>query len=201
MPYSAILLAAGKGERYGDTKQFVLFHGKPLWKCVFDTLNAVIPSDRIAAVGIEIPGGATRTGSVMNGLAALPEDTDRVIIAEAARPLLTVEQVEELLGDPHPSSSFAIPLVNTVAYWDGRYINREELCEVLVPQAFDYKLLVEAYRSGMFANMTDETRVMFEYHGIKPHYIDTRRNLNKVTYPGDLDQIEIIWKKMQCGEI
>lgn len=201
MHFSAILLAAGKGERYGDTKQFVLFHGKPLWQCVYETLNAVIPSERIVAVGIDIPGGATRSGSVINGLEALPDDTDRVIIAEAARPLLTVEQVQELLDDQHPSSSFAIPLVNTVAYWDGRYIDREDLCEVLVPQAFDYRLLLEAYRSGRFANMTDETRVMFEYHDIKPHYIDTRRNLNKVTYPGDLDAIEIIWQKMQRGEL
>ena len=201
MPSSAILLAAGSGTRYGDTKQFVCFHDKPLWKCVYDTLNAVVGSSRIAAVGIDILGGATRTGSVINGLEALPPDTDRVIIAEAARPLLTVEQVRVLLEDDHPSTSFAIPLVNTVAYWDGRYINREELCEVLTPQAFDYKLLVEAYRSGGFSNMTDETRVMFEYHRIKPHYLDTRRNLMKVTYPGDLDQIELIWQKMQRGDV
>ena len=198
---SAVLLAAGNGTRYGETKQFVCFHGKPLWECVYDTLNAVLPSDRIIVAGVDLPGGATRSGSVTIGLNALPADTDRVIIAEAARPLLTVEQVIELLDDPYPSSSFAIPLVNTVAYWDGRYINREELCEVLVPQAFDYKLLVEAYRSGRFTNMTDETRVMFEYHGIKPHYLDTRRNLSKVTYPGDLDKIEILWQKMQTGEI
>lgn len=199
--WSAILLAAGSGTRYGGTKQFVSFHKKPLWKCVYDTLNIVVDSSRIAAVGIDVPGGVTRTGSVINGLKAIPEDTDRVIIAEAARPLLTSDQVRELLEDDAPSTSFAIPLVNAVAYWDGRYINREELCEVLTPQAFDYGLLVEAYKSGRFTNMTDETRVMYEYHGIKPYYLDTRRNLLKVTYPGDLDQIELIWGKMQRGEV
>ena len=42
--------------------------------------------------------------------------------------------------------------------------------------------------------MTDETRVMFEYHGIRPHFIETGNNLFKVTYPGDLDIIESIYQ-------
>jgi len=54
-------------------------------------------------------------------------------------------------------------------------------------------LLLEAYRSGRFNDMTDETRIMFEYHGIKPHFIETGSNLFKVTYPGDLDIIESIY--------
>ena len=42
--------------------------------------------------------------------------------------------------------------------------------------------------------MTDETRAMFEYHGIKPHFIETSSNLFKVTYPGDLSIIESIYQ-------
>ena len=67
--------------------------------------------------------------------------------------------------------------------------------DMLVPQAFDYKLLVEAYESGRFKDMTDETRVMFEYHGIKPTLVETENNLYKVTYPGDLYVIESIYQK------
>ena len=81
-------------------------------------------------------------------------------------------------------------------YRDGRYINREELYDLLTPQAFDYKLLLEAYKSGRFSDVTDETRIMFEFHGIKPHLIETSSNLFKVTYPGDLDIIESIYKRM-----
>ena len=44
--------------------------------------------------------------------------------------------------------------------------------------------------------MTDETRAMYEYHGIKPHFIETESNLFKVTYPGDLDIIELIYQKI-----
>lgn len=196
MNYSAILLAAGKGTRYKGTKQDVLFHDKPLWRYAYETTMNIVGKDRIVAVGKDIAGGETRTGSVLNGLEALPQDTDRVIIVEAARPMVTKEQVLELLTDEHPSTSFVRPLVNTVVYRDGTYINREDLYDLLTPQAFDYKMLLEAYRSGQFNDMTDETRAMFEYHGIKPHFIETGSNLFKVTYPGDLDIIESIYQTL-----
>lgn len=197
MKYSAILLAAGKGTRYKGSKQDVLFHDKPLWRYAYETGQEVIGTDRIVAVGKDIPGGETRTGSVLKGMEALPSDTDRVIILEAARPMVTKKQIRQLLEDPHPSVSFVRPLVNTVIFRDGTYINREKLYDLLTPQAFDYKLLLEAYQSGKFSDMTDETRAMFEYHGIKPHFIETDSNLFKVTYPGDLDIIESIYKRQK----
>lgn len=196
MKYGAILLAAGKGNRYKEVKQDVVFHGVPLWKFVHKTVSGVVNENRIVTVGKDIPGGETRTESVLNGLLALPEDTDRVVIVEAARPLVTGNQIQQLLEDENPSVSFVRPLVNTVIYRDGRYINREELYDLLTPQAFDYKLLSEAYKSGRFSDVTDETRIMFEFHGIKPHLIETNSNLFKVTYPGDLDIIESIYKRM-----
>ena len=33
------------------------------------------------------------------------------------------------------------------------------------------------FNMGKFEDMTDETRVMFEYYGIKPHFIETESNL------------------------
>ena len=197
MDYFAILLAAGKGTRYHGTKQDVIFHNKPLWRYAYETAAYVVGQERIIAVGKDIPGGLTRTESVIKGLKALPENTERVVIVEAARPMVTSEQVWELLQDPYPSSSFVRPLVNTVIYRNGRYINREELYDLLTPQAFDYKLLLEAYNSGKYTDMTDETRVMYEYHGIRPHFIETGNNLFKVTYPGDLDIIESIYQEQQ----
>lgn len=200
MKVSAILLAAGKGYRYNGTKQDVIFHDKPLWRYAYETTLDIVGKERIIAVGKDIPGGITRTGSVINGLKALPSDTDRVMIVEAARPMVTKAQIFQLLTDTHPSTSFVRPLVNTVVYRDARYIEREELYELLTPQAFDYKLLLEACLSGGFNHMTDETRTMYEFHGIKPHFIETGSNLFKVTYPGDLDIIELIYKSQNEGE-
>lgn len=194
MQYSAILLAAGKGTRYRGTKQDVIFHNKPLWKYVYETVLDVVDKNHIIVVGKDIPGGETRTGSVLNGLEVIPDDTDRVVIVEAARPMVMEKQILQLLTDTHPSVSYVRSLVNTIIYKDGRYINRDELYELLTPQAFDYKLLLEAYQSGRFIDVTDETRIMFEFHGIKPFFIETGSNLFKVTYPGDLDIIESIYK-------
>lgn len=193
----AVLLAAGKGTRYKETKQDILFRGKPVWRYPYELLVSILGEDNVIAVGKDIEGGITRTGSVRNGMAALPENAERVIIVEAARPMLTKTQVLQLLEDEHPSVSFVRPLVNTVIYRDGRYINREELYDLLTPQAFDYKLLAEALKNGDFTDMTDETRIMFEYHGIKPHFIETGSNLFKITYPGDLEIIESIYRSQQ----
>lgn len=190
----AILLAAGLGSRYHGKKQDLIFHGKPLWRYAYETALSVVGKDNIVAVGKDLPGGETRTGSVKIGLEALPPAVDKVIIVEAARPLVTREQIFQLLNDPYPSSSFVRPLVNTVVYRDGTFINRGDLYDLLTPQAFDRKMLQEAYSSNRFSDMTDETRVMFEYHGIKPHFIETDSNLFKITYPGDLDVIESIYK-------
>lgn len=195
MKYSAILLAAGKGTRYKGSKQDVIYHGKPLWRYAYETVQSIVGEDRIVAVGKDVKGGETRTESVLRGLEAVSTDTERIIIVEAARPMVTKEQILQLLHDSHPSTSFVRPLVNTVIYRNGTYINREELYDLLTPQAFDYRLLLEAYENGGFTDMTDETRVMFEYHGIRPRFIETGSNLFKVTYPGDLDIIESIYRQ------
>lgn len=127
MIYGAILLAAGMGNRYKGIKQDVLFHGKPLWRYAYETALDIVGEKYIVAVGKDIPGGNTRSKSVFNGIKSLPDDTERVVIIEAARPMVTKEQILELLRDRHFSTSFVRPLVNTVIYRDGRYINRDEL--------------------------------------------------------------------------
>lgn len=198
MKYGAVVLAAGFSTRYGGAKkQDLEFHGKQIWQYSYETAKSVVGKDYIVVVGKDLPGGETRTQSVIIGLKALPDDTDRVIILDAARPLVTVKQIKDLLDNSNPSCTFVRPLVNTPIFRDGTYVNRSEMYDMLVPQAFDYKLLVEAYSSGQFIDMTDETRVMFEYHGIKPTLIETENNLYKVTYPGDLLIIESIYQQMK----
>lgn len=186
----AIVLAGGKGERFHGQKQFTEINGKPLWRFVYDKLINLVEKDNIIVVGVDCPGGITRSRSVLEGLNRLHPSTERVVIAEAARPLVTLEQLKILFNDSSPSTSFVLPLVNTVVRRDGGYINREELYELLTPQAFDYKMITEAMNSEKFINMTDETRVMFEYFDIKPHFIETTENLIKVTYQRDIPIIE-----------
>lgn len=201
MKYGAIVLAAGFSTRYGgQKKQDLEFHGKQIWQYSYDTAKSVVGEGNIVAVGKDMPGGETRTKSVIIGLKALPADTERVVILDAARPMVTAEQIKGILANPNPSCTLVRPLVNTPIFRDGTYVNRSEMYDMLVPQAFDYKLLLEAYESGKFEDMTDETRVMYEYHGIKPTLIETENNLYKVTYPGDLLVIESIYQQMKGGK-
>lgn len=196
---SAIILAGGNGERFHGKKQFIDFMGKPLWKHVYDTVVEALPNAQIVKVGVDIQGGSTRTESVINGLKKLNPDTKRVIILEAARPLVTIEQIQQLAEDVHDSATFVMPLVNTVIMRNGNYLNRNDLYELLTPQAFNYHLLLEAVDSEHFHDMTDETRIMFEYHNISPFFISTTENLVKVTYQRDLPIIEAIYRQMQQG--
>lgn len=190
----AIILAAGQGTRYHGKKQDLIFHGKPLWRYAYETTLSVVGKDNIVAVGKDMPGGQTRSWSVRIGLEALPKCVDRVILVEAARPMVTNEQIIQLLEDSYPSSTFVRPLVNTVIFRNGTYVNRNEMYDMLTPQAFDRNMLQKAYESGRFEDMTDETRVMFEYYGVKPHFVETESNLFKITYPGDLDILESIYR-------
>ena len=193
----AIILAGGRGERFKGLKQFYILNGKPLWQHVYDKMLCVIKPENIVVVGVDIKGGDTRTDSVMNGLHYLSNTLERVIIAEAARPMVTIQQLKFLAEDIHPSSTFVMPLINTVVERKGKYLNRDDLYQLLTPQAFDYKMLARAYDSGAFFKMTDETRVMYEYYKIKPHFIETTSNLIKVTYPND---IFIVEKMLQMEE-
>ena len=140
MEYGAIVLAGGRGLRFKRQKQFEKIGQKEMWRYVYDKASQVIDKNNIVVVGIDIPGGETRSRSVHVGLQAL-EDCDRVIILEAARPLVTVEQIKLLLDDDSKSSTFALPLVNTVIGRDGTFYERSSFYDLLTPQAFDYPML------------------------------------------------------------
>ena len=197
MKIGIIILAAGKGERFHGKKQDIDFHGKPLWQYSYDTALKFTDKTNIVVVGKDIEGGITRSFSVMNGLKALPGDTEKVLILEAARPLVTIAQLKTLIDNPNPSISFVMPLVNTVIGRDGTYYDRSSFYDLLVPQAFDYQKLLSAYETGKYTDMTDETRVMFEEYGIKPSLIETGQNLFKVTYPRDVAVLESIYQSLE----
>ena len=186
----AIILAGGQGERFKKKKQFELIDGKEMWRFVYDKAVQVISKEMTRVVGIDIPGGDTRSLSVYNGLMELSENCKRVIIIEAARPLVTVEQIKKSIERSEKSVTYALPLVNTVIGRDGTYYNRNESYALLTPQSFDFQLLREAYKTGKYKDTTDETVVMFREYGIKPYFLLEGENLLKVTYKRDMGIIQ-----------
>ena len=187
---SAIILAGGRGTRYQKQKQFELLNGIEMWKHVYQKVIRVVAQDNVVVVGVDIEGGKTRSESVQRGLNYLKKDCKRVVVLEAARPLVTVEQIEKLINDGNMSTTFALPLVNTVIGRDGTYFNREDFYDLLTPQAFDYRLLKQAYDTGKYIDTTDETIIMYKEYGIKPHFILEGENLLKVTYKRDMEVIK-----------
>lgn len=187
-----VILAGGKGTRFHSEKQFVNFLGKPLWRHVYDKVLMLVPKENIIVVGVDVPGGKTRSFSVRNGLAKF-HDIKKILIIEAARPLLTVKQIQELIDTKGDSITFVAPCVDTIIMKDKTYLNRNECLRLQTPQAFNFELLKKAYSSeDKYLDMTDETRVMFEEYGVLPVFIEGGENLYKVTYPNDLNYLKNI---------
>src|SRR5271154_3654102 len=116
----AVLVAAGRGERFGDDrpKVFARLGGLPL---LGESLRRLDESEWIDGVVIVappgweepsillaeelgttkvfscIPGGATRSASVRAGLDEVPDDADVILVHDAARPLLPPELVSRLI--------------------------------------------------------------------------------------------------------
>lgn len=191
----AVILAGGQGSRYKKQKQFELLDGKEMWKHVYDKALKIVEKKDIVVVGVDVEGGKTRSESVSIGLNRLDGDYNKVIILEAARPLVTVEQMKTLLGTEYKSNTFVMPLVNTVIGRDGTYYNRKNFYDLLTPQAFDFKLLKAAYNTQKYSDTTDETVVMYNEYGIKPHFIEDGENLIKVTYRRDMEIIKQLMAK------
>ena len=193
----AIILAGGQGSRFKKKKQFELLYDKEMWKYVYEKALNVVERKNIVVVGVDIAGGDTRSKSVYNGLMAMPETCDRVIILEAARPLVTENQIKKLLSDKNKSTTFALPLVNTVIGRDGSYYDRNDFYDLLTPQAFDFKLLKEAYKTGKYEDTTDESIIMSHEYGIKPAFILEGENLLKVTYERDMEIVSNLLKQQE----
>ncbi|MDP9107516.1 MAG: 2-C-methyl-D-erythritol 4-phosphate cytidylyltransferase, partial [Pseudomonadota bacterium] len=129
-------------------KQYLSLAGQPMLqhvletcaaaKILFHTYVVVASSDRwIDSLWVAAPhlrarvsvvrcGGETRQQSVANGLAAIRaeiDDTDWVLVHDAARPGLTVALIERLIdavGDDAVGGLLAMPLADTVKRADAQ---------------------------------------------------------------------------------
>lgn len=198
----AIILAGGQGTRFGAKKQFIELDGKPIWQHVYDKVNTIIPKENIVVVGMDIDGGKTRSYSVIKGLEYFKnknKNYNKILIAEAARPLVTVEQIKTLLAVNSKSTTFVMPMVNTPIMRNGTYCDRNDFYELLTPQSFDFNMLYDAYQQEKNRDLTDETFVMYKIHNIKPCFVQGGQNLIKLTYLSDKTIIENLYKKQGEG--
>ncbi|MBL6751915.1 MAG: 2-C-methyl-D-erythritol 4-phosphate cytidylyltransferase [Nevskia sp.] len=148
---------------------------------------------------ITVTGGAARADSVLAGLQAVAERSAAlespvfVLVHDAARPCLTVEDVEELRdesSDEH-GGLLAVPLTGVLKAQErersARTLDTADLWRAQTPQMFRLDLLRAALEQALASGLTpaDESTAM-ERAGYKPLLVRGRESNLKVTYPEDL---------------
>ena len=158
MATAALLVAAGSGERLGADrpKAFVVLAGRPMLEWSIAAIEAAPEVDRLVVAippGIDallvearfevVHGGATRSQSVRNALAAAGGDADRIVVHDAARPLAPPELFTRCLAalEDADAAIAATPVTDTIkeAGGDGvvaRTLDRSRLWAIQTPQAF-----------------------------------------------------------------
>jgi 2-C-methyl-D-erythritol 4-phosphate cytidylyltransferase len=193
-----IVVAAGRGDRFGQPKQFCDLAGArlvdhaiaPLAQ-VCDGVVVVLPPDvPWDGAGIPVEGGATRSDSVRAGLRAVPEEVDVVLVHDAARPLATRALVDTVIAAVQAGADAAvpgIPVADTLKRLVGDQVvgtvDRQQLVAVQTPQAFRGFVLRAAH--AQLGQATDDAALVEAARGRVVVVPGDPRNL-KITTPDDL---------------
>ena len=221
MKISAVIVAGGEGRRMGGPKQFIEIAGKPMVLralLAFDSCGAidemilVVPKDEISRakelikkfsvkkVSAVVAGGQSRQASVYNGLKAVSEDSDYVLIHDGARPLIAGRSINDLITSLKGNDAciLAVPVTDTIKeVKDGREISRtldrEVLWSAQTPQGFKTSLIKEAHerakKNGY--SVTDDS-LLLERLGHKVKVVWGSYENIKVTTPFDVKLAECV---------
>jgi 2-C-methyl-D-erythritol 4-phosphate cytidylyltransferase / 2-C-methyl-D-erythritol 2,4-cyclodiphosphate synthase len=214
MTVTALIVAAGKGERLGGDvpKQYRPIGGKPVLRWAAEAMAGSASIDQIRVVvgpgqqesagaalegldvGPLIEGGAERSDSVLNGLHVIGGGT--VLVHDAARPFCPPAVVERLLSalKAHDGAVPVLPVADTLALGGAVLespVDRKHLLRVQTPQAFHVEDLIYAYEEAGRASATDESTVMLAA-GLKVATVEGDLLLEKLTTPADWDRAEAI---------
>jgi 2-C-methyl-D-erythritol 4-phosphate cytidylyltransferase len=155
----AIVVAAGRGDRFGGPKQYEPLGGRRVldWSLAAargacDGVVVVVPRDRARdrepLADAVVAGGRTRSASVRAGLEALPPDADVVLVHDAARPFAAPDLWERVLKGVRSGADAvvpAVPVVDTLREVDGGTVDRSRLIAVQTPQGFRVDVLLRAH--------------------------------------------------------
>jgi 2-C-methyl-D-erythritol 4-phosphate cytidylyltransferase/2-C-methyl-D-erythritol 2,4-cyclodiphosphate synthase len=207
MTTTALIVAAGKGERLGGglPKQYRHLQGKPMLRRTVEALIAHPAIARVRVVigkgqdelaraalsgldlGDFIEGGAERADSVRAGLSRI--EGEAVLVHDAARPFCPPEVVDRLLA-PLEFFDGAAPVLavgDTLARAAdtlGEAVDRRDMVRVQTPQAFRLGALRSAYDKWSGDTPTDETTVA-RAAGLSVAAVQGDPALEKVTTEAD----------------
>ena len=210
MTTTALIVAAGKGERLGGgvPKQYRLLGGKPVLRWAVESVlgHPAVRSTRVVIgkgqqevaqaalagldVGPLIEGGAERADSVRAGLDAIAGDA--VLVHDAARPFCPSAVVDRLISQLEffEGAAPVLPVSDTLARAGGTLgepLDRSGLVRVQTPQAFRLDALRQAYAAWAGEAPTDETTVA-RAAGLNVAMVEGDPALDKLTTPADFDR-------------
>ncbi len=228
----AVVPAAGVGRRMGTDipKQYLPLAGRTVIEHtltriaahphILGTVVAISAGDaywpdvraRLDMASLEVAaGGAERCHSVLNALeqlAASARDEDWVLVHDAARPCVRVDDIERLvntLAGHRVGGLLGLPVTDTVKRADREgdvqeTVSREGLWRALTPQMFRLGPLRTALRKALAARqlVTDEAAAM-ELAGYRPRMVEGHSDNIKITRPGDLALAEL-YLQLQARE-
>lgn len=218
---TAVIVAAGKGERFGyGGKVLAQSGGRPLIAWSLDALqnaasvrNVVIvygPHTETALRRIVdagswtnitalVAGGDNRQESVASGISAIADDPEIVLIHDAARPLVESAQFDACAEQAllHGGAILAAPVTDTLKLVKAGVItgtvSRAGLWAAQTPQAFRLSQYRDALAAirGREHEFTDDASI-FEASGGTVSIIPGSGVNIKVTHPGDLVLIDLL---------
>ncbi len=218
---AAIVPAAGSGTRFGGDKLFAPLEEMPVLAHTLKALehssliSEIVPVTRkekedwlwrlvkeyeITKVKRIARGGLQRQDSVYNGVKALSETPDIVVIHDGARPLFRSAMIEgpilALLKDKGGIHGIVIgvPVKDTIKVLHNNVdltvkstLERSLLWIAQTPQIFYYSILIEALQraseEGFYA--TDDSALVERYGGVVRMYLGSYDNI-KITTKEDL---------------
>ncbi len=221
---TAIIVAAGSSRRVGFDKLFAGVNGKPVVAHAveaFDRTESVTEiiivaredrhseMDRIVCeqgwkkVQAIVAGGEHRQDSVRAGLGRLGSNARFVAVHDAARPLITPQQIESVFEQcrAHGAAALAEPITDTLKRADKDFavsasIDRHQLFAMQTPQIFARDLIEEAYRAVFAADLriTDDVSAL-EHVRRKVVLVPNDEFNFKITYERDLKLAEFILRR------
>ena len=220
MGTTAIIVAAGRGRRAGDgpPKQLRPLAGVPVLQRTLrafgdhprvDGIVLVIHPDDETAIsqGVAIPGvpveivygGATRQASVLNGLLELAPDCTRVLIHDAARPLVSEAVIDRVLAalETAPGAAPGVAVVD--ALWKGEtgrvsaIAPRDGLFRAQTPQGFHASAILAAHRT-VEVDASDDVEVALAA-GLDVIIVEGDPRNMKITAPEDFARAERLLKE------
>jgi 2-C-methyl-D-erythritol 4-phosphate cytidylyltransferase len=222
MSWGAVIVAAGRGTRFGRPKQLIDLAGKPVlaWSIdvfaampeISDIVIATEPEfvEEVAALAqprvrsaslVVVEGGADRQESAANAIAALPPHCLGIFVHDGARPFVRAADVRAGMEAVRPgvAALLAAPVVDTIKIVDARRRvvstpNRATLWSAQTPQFATADDMRRAHAEAVRLGWPRATddAALLEQLGLDVVVVEASPENMKVTHPSDLVRAEAI---------